>query len=222
MPAKYRFEKERKMRVVLDFLKRQYGARPTVALKRRNDLFQLLISTVLSQRSRDETTDAVSERLFSIVKTPEDVLKLERRRLEKIIRSSGTYRQKAKKIIEISKVLVRDYRDSFPRTREELMAMHGVGFKTADIVLSYGLGIPIIAVDTHVNRVSKRIGFIGEEANVEDVRIALETLAPENERFIVNRGMVNFGREICIPRKPRCPICELKRICDYYANRFSD
>lgn len=210
-----------KMRIVLGFLRRKYGEEvDTTVMKKRNDLFQLLISTVLSQRSRDETTDSVSERLFSVVKTPEDIVKLGRSRLEKIIRPSGPFRQKAKKIIEISKALERDYRNSFPRTREELMALHGVGPKTADIVLSYGYGEPVIAVDVHVEVCSKRLGFAREKARYEEIRAALESLVPAKERFIVNLGFVNFGKDICRTRNPRCTICELSKICGYYAKIY--
>jgi len=217
MPGKTSQQNKRKMRIVLAFFRRKYGDEvDTSILKKRNDLFQLLISTVLSQRAKDETTEVVSKRLFSIVKTPEDILKLKKQRLESLIRPSGPFRQKAKKIIEISKVLVRDYKNSFPRTREELMSMHGVGPKTADIVLSYGYGVPVIAVDVHVDVVSKRLGFARHKAKYEEIRSSLEQLVPEKERFIVNLGFVNFGKEICITRRPRCGICGLKKICAYY------
>jgi endonuclease-3 len=215
----YEFNR-RRMRVVLDFLRRRYGKRRTVALKRRDGLFELLISTVLSQRSRDETTEAVSDRLFSVVKTPEDILSLERSKLEKTIRPSGPFRQKAARIRKISEILVRDYENSFPRTREKLMSLPGVGPKTADIVLSYGYGEPVIAVDVHVEVVSKRFGFARKGAKYEEIRASLEKLVPARERFIVNTGFVSFGKDICITRKPRCRMCELTRICDYYANVY--
>jgi len=210
-------QNRRRMRFVLAYLKKRYGHEAdTSILKKRGDLFQLLISTVLSQRSRDETTASVSGRLFSVARTPEDMLELGRRKLEKIIRPSGPFRQKAKKIIAISKVLAADYENSFPRTREELMALHGVGPKTADIVLSYGYGEPVIAVDTHVDVVSKRLGFARKKAKYEEIRSSLEKLVPENERFIVNLGFVNFGKEICVTRKPRCEACPFTGICVYY------
>ncbi len=210
-------DKKQKMRIVLAYLRKKYGEEvDTSILKKRSDLFRLLISTVLSQRAKDETTEVVSNRLFSVVSTPEDIVKLDRRNLESLIRPSGPFRQKAKKIIEISKVLTQDYKNSFPRTREELMALHGVGPKTADIVLSYGYGVPVIAVDVHVEVVSKRIGFARKKARYEEIRASLERFVPEKERFIVNLGLVNFGKAICITRKPKCEICELKKICNFY------
>jgi len=210
-------DKKQKMRTVLAYLRKKYGDEvDTSILKKRSDLFRLLISTVLSQRAKDETTEVVSNRLFSVVSTPEDIVKLDRKNLESLIRPSGPFRQKAKKIIEISKVLVQDYKDSFPRTRSELMALHGVGPKTADIVLSYGYGVPVIAVDVHVEVVSKRIGFARKKARYEEIRASLERLVPEKERFIVNLGLVSFGKAICITRKPKCEICELKKLCNFY------
>lgn len=205
------------MRIVLAYLGRKYGDHVDGSiLKKRSDLFRLLISTVLSQRAKDETTEIVSERLFSNVKTPADILKLRRAKLESLIRQSGPFRQKAKKIIAISKALECEYKNSFPRTREQLMALYGVGPKTADIVLSYGYGVPVIAVDVHVDVVSKRLGFAGAKAKYEEIRSSLERLVPENERYIVNLGLVSFGKEICVTRKPKCAICELKKICIYY------
>jgi endonuclease-3 len=205
------------MRIVLEYLDRKYGRDVDKSiLKKRNDLFRLLISTVLSQRALDETTEVVSERLFSKVRTPSDILKLRRAELESLIRQSGPFRQKAKKIIAISKTLEKEYKNSFPRTREALMSLYGVGPKTADIVLSYGYGVPVIAVDVHVDVVSKRLGFAREKARYEEIRSSLERLVPESERYIVNLGLVSFGKEICVTRKPKCGICELKKICAYY------
>lgn len=205
------------MRAVLAYLREKYGDDvDRSVLKKRNDLFQLLVSTVLSQRALDETTEMVSERLFTAVSTPEEILKLGRKKLESIIRPSGPFRQKAKKIIAISRTLENDYKNSFPRTREQLMSLYGVGPKTADIVLSYGYGVPVIAVDVHVDVVSKRLGLARAKAKYEEIRSSLESLVPAEERFIVNLGFVNFGKETCVTRKPKCGICELKKICDYY------
>ncbi|MFH1237774.1 MAG: endonuclease III [Candidatus Aenigmatarchaeota archaeon] len=206
-----------KMRIVLSYLNKKYGNHVDGSiLKKRSDLFRLLISTVLSQRALDETTEVVSERLFSKVRMPSDILKMKRSALEQTIRQSGPFRQKAKKIIAISRTLEKDYSNSFPRTREELMALYGVGPKTADIVLSYGYGIPVIAVDVHVDVVSKRLGFAREKAKYEEIRSSLERLVPESGRYIVNLGLVSFGKEICVTRKPKCEICGLKKICAYY------
>ena len=202
---------KQKIEKLIDFLERRYGY-PKMA---RNH-FKLLITTVLSQRTRDENTWLASRQLFSVAKTPEDISKLPLRKIEKLIRPSGTYRQKAKRIKEISKILLEKYNSRVPDTREELMKLPGVGYKTADIVLSYGFGVPTIAVDTHVNRIPKRIGIVDENATVEEVRKKLESLVKGKKRFLINMGLVRFGQEICRPVKPRCDDCPLNKICDYY------
>ncbi len=217
MAGKTLEQSKRKMRIVLGFLSKRYGAKVRNSMTRkRSGLFRLLVTTVLSQRSRDETTEAVAEKLFSVVRTPEDVARLGRAELERIIRPSGPFRQKAGRIKQISSILARKYKGSFPATRAELIALPGVGPKTADIVLSYGYGEPVIAIDVHVEVVSKRLGFARRKAKYEEIRASLEKLVPEDERAVVNLGMVNFGKEICITRRPRCEACGLTRICAYY------
>jgi endonuclease-3 len=215
-------QNKRKMREVLNFFKKRYGKSiENFTLKKRMDrksLFRLLVTTILSQRAKDENTDMVSKRLFSVADTPEKMILLEKKKLEKIIYPSGPFRQKAERIIEISEKLSREYKNSFPRTREELLAFKGVGPKTADIILSYGYGKPVIAVDTHVEVVSKRLGLVREKAKYEEIRKTLENLTPPNKRFLVNLGFVNFGKEICITRKPKCEICPFTKFCRYYAN----
>ena len=183
---------------------------------RKRSIFKTLISCVLSQRTRDQNTAKASERLFSVADTPEGIAKLPDKKLRELIRVSGPYRQKADRIKRISKIILEKYRGKVPETREELMELPGVGFKTADITLSYGFGIPTIAVDTHVNRISKRIGFVSREKDVEDVRKTLESLIKGNDRFLVNIGLVRFGQQTCRPVRPRCSECELTGICDYY------
>ncbi len=207
---------QEKIQRVLEFLKKRYGKKIEERMDRNPDLFELLVTTVLSQRTRDENTSLASERLFSVVTSPEGILKLEDNELEELIKPSGTFRQKAKRIKEMSRVLIRDYRDSFPRKRSELLTLPGVGFKTADVVLSYGFGKPVIAVDVHVEVCSKRLGFVRKEAEYEEIRASLEKLVPEEERFLVNLGFVNFGREICRTRNPKCVECELNDVCDFY------
>ena len=204
--------KKEKMITVIKVLKRLYNTEHYLA---RNK-FMLLIGTILSQRTRDENTEKAAQSLFSIAKTPEEISELPVRKLQKLIRVSGPYRQKAKRIKAVSKIILEKYKGQVPRTREELLELPGVGFKTADIVLSYGYGIPTIAVDTHVNRIPKRIGIISEKANVEEARKELEKLTPIKDRFVVNLGLVQFGQNICRPINPRCEICQLRRICRYY------
>lgn len=211
------------MEKVLEYFKKRYGKSiENFAFNENKDLFRLLITTVLSQRSKDETTEKVSEKLFSYISKPEDVLKLGVKNLEKIIRPSGPFRQKAKRIFEISRILVEKYPHSFPRKREELLSLPGVGPKTADVVLSYGFGEPVIAVDTHVEIVSKRLGLVREKAKYEEIRKTLESFTKEKDRFFVNLGFVNFGKEICITQKPKCDICPFVKFCKYYKANINE
>lgn len=179
----------------------------------KTSLFQVLISCILSQRTREESTAKASKQLFSVVKNPKEILKLPDKKLEKLIKPSGFYKQKSKNIKKLCRILLKKYNGKVPKTREELMKLPGVGWKTSAIVLSYGLGIPIIAVDTHVNRISKRLGLVNMNANVEEVRKELQKIFPKNKWFLINLGFVNFGREICLPRKPKHKICPFNKFC---------
>lgn len=204
-----------KMKKICMVLKKRYDTEHFARNK-----FELLIGTILSQRTRDENTERACDNLFSVAKTPKAILKLPMKRLQKLIRPSGFYRQKAKNIKQVCKILVEKYNGRIPRTRGELLKLPGVGYKTADIILSYGYGIPTIAVDTHVNRVSKRIGFIDSKAGVEEVRKRLEELVSGKNRLVINLGLVQFGREICRPRNPKCGICPFNGFCEYYKKLF--
>jgi len=180
------------------------------------EVFKTLITTILSQRTRDENTERAASALFSKVDTPKKILKLSTKQLEKLIRPSGPFRQKTKRIKLVSKIILEKYKGKVPKTREELMSLPGVGFKTADVVLMYGHGIPSIAIDTHCNRIPKRIGLVDKKSSVEEVKGILESLIPKKDWYIVNMGLVQFGREICQPIRPKCGICPMSKHCNYY------
>jgi len=201
---------------LIKFLKKRYGKDIKIKPSTDHEVFKILISTILSQRTRDENTEKAADNLFSKADTPEKILKLSKKELEKLIRPSGPYRQKAERIKKVSKIILEKYKRKVPKTREELMKLPGVGFKTADVVLMYGHGIPSIAIDTHANRVPKRIGLIDEKANVEEVKRVLEELIPKKDWYIVNMGLVQFGREICRPINPKCHLCPMPKYCNYY------
>jgi len=201
---------------LIKILKERYGK--DVRIKHLNDkeIFQVLIGTILSQRTRDENSEKAAKNLFSVADNPEKILELNISELEKMIRISGPFRQKAKRIKEVSKIILEKYKGKVPKTREELIELPGVGYKTADVVLMYGHGIPSIAIDTHCNRIPKRIGLVNEKANVEEVKRVLESLIPKKDWYIVNMGLVQFGREICRPINPKCYVCPMSKFCDYY------
>jgi len=212
--------RKEKARTLVNFLEDRYSLAVEKHMRRNRNVFHTLIACVLSQRTKDHNTAKAAENLFSVADTPEKISKLPESELRKLIRVSGPYRQKAKRIKEISKIILEKYSGKVPNNREELMELPGVGFKTADITLSYGFGIPTIAVDTHVNRIPKRIGLVAIEKDVEDVRKTLETLIPRRNRFVVNIGLVKFGQEICNPIRPKCSACSLTKICDYYRDHY--
>jgi endonuclease-3 len=201
---------------LIKFLKERYGRDIKIKPSINHEVFKLLITTILSQRTRDENSEKAANALFSRADTPEKILKLSKKELERLIRPSGPYRQKAKRIKAVSKIILEKYKGKVPKTREELMELPGVGFKTADVVLMYGHGIPSIAIDTHANRIPKRIGLVDETSDVEEVKRVLESLIPKKDWYIVNMGLVQFGREICRPINPKCVICPMSKYCDYY------
>jgi endonuclease-3 len=190
---------------------------------KNQEVFELLIETVLSQRTRDENSEKAARQLFSVAKTPKQIIKLPIKKLQSLIRISGPYRQKAKRIKQISKTILENYKGKVPNTREELMKLYGVGYKTADIVLMYGFNIPSIAVDTHVNQVSKRIGLVDVKDDFEEVKEKLEKIFPKNKWYLINLGFVIFGKEICKPVNPLCikdsKNCPFSGFCKAYKTK---
>lgn len=203
-----------KVRKIIFFFAKQYGRE--IDKRPIGNPFKTLISCVLSQRTRDENTRKAVEQLFSVVRGPEDILKISGKKLEKLIKPSGMYRQKAKRIKQISRILLEKYKGKVPKGRQELMELPGVGFKTADIALMYGYGMPSIAIDVHCSRVPKRIGLIPKDADVEEVKEKLESLFPKNKWYLVNMGFVRFGQNICKSIGPKHEECPVRDYCDFY------
>lgn len=208
----------RKISKILSVLRKYYKKREGSA--NLGTPFHVLISCVLSQRTREENTEKAAKQLFSKANNPEEIAKLPLKKLQSIIKPAGFYREKAKRIKEICRVLLQKYNGRVPETRKELLALPGVGWKTSAVVLCYGFGKPIIAVDVHTERIPKRLGLVETDANVEEVRRKLERIFPKRFWRIINLGFVNFGREVCRPIRPRCGICKIKDICKYYKKRF--
>jgi endonuclease-3 len=198
------------VREVLDFLARGYpGAR--VLLDHR-DPFQLLVATVLASQCTDERVNAVTPALFRSWHGPAAFAKASQGEMEEAVRSTGFFRNKAKAIRELSAVLVERHDGRVPRTMEELTALPGVGRKTASILLGACYGVPALPVDTHVGRVSFRLGWT---ASKDPARIE-EDLAGAIPRetwweFATRLGW--HGRQVCLARKPRCPECGLAAVC---------
>lgn len=177
--------------------------------------FQLLIATILSAQTTDKIVNKVTSGLFSKYETPKEFLQINQSELEDKIRKIGLYRNKSANILKTCKMLVEEYDSEVPSGRKELMRLPGVGRKTANVVLSNAFGIPAIAVDTHVFRVSNRIG-LAESDNVTETEKQLMQAIPKNKWSQTHHLLIFHGRRICIARNPKCSICPLKKHCQYY------
>jgi endonuclease-3 len=178
------------------------------------DPFKILISTILSLRTKDQTTAQASDRLFKVADTSEKILKLSEEEIEKLIYPVGFYRNKAKIIKEISKILVEKFNSKVPDDLETLLSFKGVGRKTANLVLSEGFGKPAICVDVHVHRISNRIGLV-KTKSPEETEFKLMEILPKKYWKDINFVLVAFGQTICIPVKPKCKECPIIKYCEY-------
>ncbi len=181
----------------------------------KEDPFYVLISTVLSQRATDTITYRISPLLFRRYKTPKQFVSAKTGGIEKIIRPIGFYRTKARRIKEISEILVDKHNGKVPDEFEALMALPGVGRKTANCVLVYAFRKPAIPVDTHVHRISNRLGLV-KTKTPEDTEQRLMEIVLKKHWIIVNELFVKHGQEICRPITPLCEKCPLTKECDYY------
>jgi endonuclease III len=181
----------------------------------RQDPFLVLISTILSQRTRDEMTDVASRQLFAKYDTPEALAAADPSDLEQRIRPVGFYRQKAVQIRNVSRVLVDRYGGAVPRTYEELIELPQVGPKTANCVLVYGFGEPRIPTDTHVHRVSNRLGLVRTKTPEATERRLMATV-PRHFWLQINELFIRFGKDLCRPVGPRCPQCSFTSFCRFY------
>lgn len=177
--------------------------------------FQVLISCIISLRTRDEVTAKASKQLFAIADTPEKIARLPVKRIEKLIYPCGFYITKAKRIKEIARQ-IHENNDVVPDTMEELLKFHGVGRKTANIVLVYGHKKKYhIPVDTHVHRVPNRLGWISTKTP-EQTEKELEKIIPRRYWSDFNDLFVSFGQNICRPVGPKCNVCPVSAFCKYY------
>lgn len=209
----YMWKKEHKTILVLDKLKEIYPEAKCELVHSNN--FELLIATVLSAQSTDKKVNEITKKLFKKYKTPEDFVSLSNEELEGEIREIGLYRNKTKNILAMCEKIIKDFAGEVPGNTEDLMSLPGVGRKTANVVLSNGFGVPAIAVDTHVFRVSNRIGLAKSE-KIEETEKQLMNAIPKNMWSLSHHLLIWHGRRICHARKPKCEICLINELCDYY------
>lgn len=177
--------------------------------------FQLLVSTILSAQCTDERVNIVTEKLFKNYNTPVDFVNISIDEFEKFIYSTGFYKQKAKSIKKCSEMLIEKYKGEVPKDLELLIKLPGVGRKTASVVAGNAFGVPAIAVDTHVIRLSNLFGFV-ETSDPVKIEFKLKELIPKNNWINSSHLLATHGRNVCEARKPKCSICVLKDICPSY------
>lgn len=176
------------------------------------------MSTILSQRTRDEKTEEASGRLFRAFPDVSSLAKADVEVVETLIRPVGFYRQKSRTLRELARVLLRDHGGLVPTDMESLLSLPMVGRKTANCVLVYGFGKPALPVDTHVHRISNRLGLV-RTSTPEETEERLTKLIPRDRWLHVNELFVRHGQEVCHPIKPRCGDCDLKSSCTYCRRR---
>jgi endonuclease-3 len=175
--------------------------------------FPILISTILSLRTKDEVTAIAAERLLALARTPEEMLKLSEGKIIKAIYPVGFYRIKAKTILHISKDLIDRFHSRVPDTIEQLLTLKGVGRKTANLVVALGYNKEGLCVDTHVHRISNRLGYV-KTKTPDETEYALREKLPSKYWLRYNTLMVAFGRHVCVPISPFCSRCPVFAYCD--------
>ncbi|MDP6359643.1 MAG: endonuclease III [Planctomycetota bacterium] len=197
-------------RVRSEVKKHKTPAVTEVAKKR--DPFRVLISCIISLRTKDEVTSAASRRLFARADTPRKMLKLEEDEIAGLIYPAGFYRNKAASIRAICEVLITEHEGKVPDTIDELVNLKGVGRKTANLVVTMGFNKPGICVDIHVHRISNRWGYI-ETNTPDESETALRESLPRRHWISYNDLLVTFGQNVCVPVSPKCTQCPLEELC---------
>jgi len=192
---------------------RKANPHPTTELVYHNH-FELLIAVILSAQATDKSVNKATEKLFKVASTPEKMLKLGEAGLKEYIKTIGLYRGKAKNVIATCKMLIQQFHSKVPHDRASLESLAGVGRKTANVILNTCFGEPTIAVDTHIFRVANRIGLAKGKTPLAVEKQLLETIPNE---FIhdAHHWLVLHGRYVCVARKPHCPTCLIRDLCEY-------
>jgi len=185
----------------------------TISKENNSDPFKVLISCLISLRTKDEITKSVSNRLFQIADTPEKLLEIDDNTLEKVLYPAGFYRKKVKILKEVSKTLLEKYNGKVPDNIEELLTIKGIGRKTANLVVVEGFGKEGICVDTHVHRICNRIGIVNTKTP-EHTEMKLREILPKYMWKKWNEILVSYGQNICTPISPKCSTCQISQLCD--------
>jgi len=206
-----------KVNEVLSYFDELYP-NPVCALNFSSD-YELLIAVMLSAQCTDKRVNIVTEKLFKIANTPEQILKLGEAKLKEIIYPCGFYNAKSKAILESSSDIINKFNGVVPSTMEELTTLRGVGRKTANVVIGVAFGGQTIAVDTHVHRVSTRLGFAKQNSTPFECEKSLLKIIPFEKRTKFHHQTIWFGRDVCKSQNPNCEQCKLKNMCKFYKKR---
>lgn len=203
---------KKKVSEIFQILEKKYSNDGIIELKYHNN-YTLLLAVLLSAQATDKGVNKATENLFKIVENPEDILKIGEDKLKQYIKSINYFNTKSKNIIKLSQILIDKFDSQVPSKREDLESLPGVGRKTANVILNIAFDEAAIAVDTHVFRVSNRIGLVKTD-NVFDTEKKLYKIVPQKNIKYVNHWLVLLGRYICKAKKPNCEECPLKDICE--------
>ena len=181
--------------------------------------YQLLVAVILSAQCTDKRVNLVTKELFKVAPTPKKMLELGEEKLKEIIKSCGFYNQKAKSIVSATRDIINKHSGNIPNNMKDLTALKGVGRKTANVVLGEYFKTPAIAVDTHVLRLSKRLGLTKPISNPDQCENDLNKLITDDRKILFHHQMIWFGRYYCTAKKPSCENCGLQDICKYYKKK---
>ncbi|MFY9314093.1 MAG: endonuclease III [Burkholderiales bacterium] len=176
--------------------------------------YELLVAVVLSAQATDKSVNLATAKLFPVANTPAKMVELGEARLTDCIKTIGLFRNKAKNVIQLSQLLIQNFKGEVPQTREELESLPGVGRKTANVVLNVAFGQPTMAVDTHIFRVANRTG-LGPGKDPLEVERKLVKFTPPEFMQHAHHWLILHGRYVCVARKPKCPECPIRDLCDF-------
>jgi endonuclease-3 len=201
---------------VYDILEEEYERleKPSVTAiaEKKRDPFRVLVSTIISLRTKDEVTITASERLFAVADTPQKVLELDTETMEKLIYPACFFRNKTQSIKNICEILINKYNSQVPCDIDELVKLKGVGRKTANLVLVEGFQVPAVCVDIHVHRIFNRLGFLNTK-DPDKTELILREKLPQKYWIKMNEMLVTYGKFICRPISPFCSTCKLSECC---------
>lgn len=202
----------KRMSEKLDELENPLPSVSLIAQESNNNPFLVLISTLLSLRTKDKVTLDASRRLFKLAKTPKEMLLLSSTQLEEAIYPSCFYRRKSENIKKICKILIEKYDSKVPDTQEELLSLPGIGIKTANLTLNLGFAIEAICVDCHVHQIANRMGWINTQS-AEESEVELQKVMPRRFWIPLNELLVSYGQSVCTSVSPKCSICSELNHC---------